>query len=242
MNIIVTGSIAFDYLMSFPGKFTEHFLPEHMHARQPELPRRHDGQAARRLRAEHRLHAGAARRAAAADGHGRPGLRRLPAVARGRRRRHVARAGRSPASSRRRSSAAPTTANNQIASFYTGAMADAGELSFRTAGDVRPGDHLAERSGGDGAVRRGVPDARHSVHLRSRASSARGCPATSSRDGLVGAHIVICNDYEFELIRQKTGLDEADDPRAAPACWSSRAASTGSSVITAATAASTCRR
>ena len=30
MNLIVTGSIAFDYLMSFPGKFTEHFLPEHM--------------------------------------------------------------------------------------------------------------------------------------------------------------------------------------------------------------------
>jgi len=31
MNIVVTGSIAFDYLMSFPGKFTEHFLPEHMY-------------------------------------------------------------------------------------------------------------------------------------------------------------------------------------------------------------------
>ena len=31
MNIVVTGSIAYDYLMSFPGKFTEHFLPEHMH-------------------------------------------------------------------------------------------------------------------------------------------------------------------------------------------------------------------
>ena len=31
MKLIVTGSIAFDYLMSFPGKFTEHFLPEHMH-------------------------------------------------------------------------------------------------------------------------------------------------------------------------------------------------------------------
>ena len=30
MQLIVTGSIAFDYLMSFPGKFTEHFLPEHM--------------------------------------------------------------------------------------------------------------------------------------------------------------------------------------------------------------------
>ena len=31
MKLIVTGSVAFDYLMSFPGKFTEHFLPEHMH-------------------------------------------------------------------------------------------------------------------------------------------------------------------------------------------------------------------
>src|SRR5258708_15931045 len=24
------GAVGFDYLMSFPGKFTEHFLPEHM--------------------------------------------------------------------------------------------------------------------------------------------------------------------------------------------------------------------
>src|SRR5579864_4471611 len=30
MKIVVTGSIAFDYLMSFPGKFTEHFLQEHI--------------------------------------------------------------------------------------------------------------------------------------------------------------------------------------------------------------------
>src|SRR4030095_9888890 len=29
MRLIVTGSIAYDYLMSFPGKFTDHFLPEH---------------------------------------------------------------------------------------------------------------------------------------------------------------------------------------------------------------------
>src|SRR5437763_1089392 len=30
MKIVVTGSVAFDYLMSFPGKFTEHILPEHL--------------------------------------------------------------------------------------------------------------------------------------------------------------------------------------------------------------------
>jgi adenosine kinase len=28
-------------------------------------------------------------------------------------------------------------------------------------------------------------------------------------DGLVGANILICNDYEYELLKQKTGLDEA---------------------------------
>ena len=30
------------------------------------------------------------------------------------------------------------------------------------------------------------------------------------KEGVVGATIVICNDYEFELLRQKTGLSETD--------------------------------
>jgi adenosine kinase len=30
------------------------------------------------------------------------------------------------------------------------------------------------------------------------------------RDGIVGARVVICNDYEIELIRQKTGWGEAE--------------------------------
>src|SRR5579864_2377718 len=29
-RLVVTGSIAFDYLMSFPGTFTEHLLPDHL--------------------------------------------------------------------------------------------------------------------------------------------------------------------------------------------------------------------
>ena len=69
--------------------------------------------------------------------------------------------------------------NNQIASFYTGAMANAGELSFRTAGDVRAGDHLAERS-----RRRWCSTPRSAARSASRsssirASSARACRATS---------------------------------------------------------------
>jgi adenosine kinase len=31
MSIIVTGSVAFDYLMSFPGRFREHLLPDQLH-------------------------------------------------------------------------------------------------------------------------------------------------------------------------------------------------------------------
>ena len=30
MKIILTGSIAFDYLMRFPGYFKDHILPEHL--------------------------------------------------------------------------------------------------------------------------------------------------------------------------------------------------------------------
>ncbi len=31
MSIIITGSVAYDYLMSFPGRFSEHILPEQIH-------------------------------------------------------------------------------------------------------------------------------------------------------------------------------------------------------------------
>ncbi len=31
MSIIVTGSVAFDYLMSFPGRFGDHIIPEQIH-------------------------------------------------------------------------------------------------------------------------------------------------------------------------------------------------------------------
>ena len=93
MSIVVTGSIAFDYLMSFPGKFTEHFLPEHMSRVSlsflvDTMDKRRGGCAPNiaytlALLGER----------AAADGDGRAGFRRLPALARGGRRRHVARRG-----------------------------------------------------------------------------------------------------------------------------------------------------
>ena len=94
-------------------------------------------------------------------------------------------------------------ANNQIASFYTGAMAHAAELSFRT------GDRWIWRSSrrtirARCPIRRRVSRPGDSLHLL-RASSAPGYRATSCSKASRLA-VLICNDYELELIRQKTGL------------------------------------
>src|SRR5688500_3525938 len=131
MKLIVTGSIAFDYLMSFPGKFTEHLLPDHMH----------------RVSLSFLVDTMDKRRGGCA-----PNIAYTLALL-GERPLLMATAGQDFADYQRWLEAAriDTTLvkiidgkftasffcstdqeNNQIASFYTGAMANAGELSFRT--------------------------------------------------------------------------------------------------------------
>ena len=167
-----------------------------------------------------------------ADGDGRAGFRRLPALARGGRRRHLARAARSP--------------DKFTASFFC--STDVDEQPDRVVLHRRDGarrravvphapapvdlvDHLAERSGGDDAVRRGVPDARHPVHLRSGPAVRAHVGRRARRRASTARRIVICNDYEFELIRQKTGLGEAGHPRRAPATLVVTRGEHGSSVM-----------
>ena len=134
MKIVVTGSIAFDYLMSFPGKFTEHFLPEHM----------------QRVSLSFLVDTMDKRRGGCA-----PNIAYTLALL-GERPLLMATAGEDFSEFRQWLEAAGIDTslvkdidgkfcasffcstdrdNNQIASFYTGAMADAGELSFRSARD-----------------------------------------------------------------------------------------------------------
>ena len=47
------------------------------------------------------------------------------------------------------------------------------------------------------------------VHLGSGAA-VRAHGGHQLKSGVTGAFMVICNDYEFELIRQKTGMAEAE--------------------------------
>ena len=207
MKIVVTGSIAYDYLMSFPGKFTEHFLPEHMN--RVSLSFLVDTMDKRR--------GGCAPNIAytlALLGE-RPLLMATAGEDFGEYRQWLEAAGidtslvkQVPGKFCASFFCSTDQNNNQIASFYTGAMAERRRAVVPHGERLRPGDHLAERSRRDGAVRRGVPHAGHPVTSSIPASSARGCRATSCATGVTGATIVICNDYELELLRQKTGLSE----------------------------------
>ncbi|PYR60434.1 MAG: carbohydrate kinase family protein [Acidobacteria bacterium] len=207
MSIVVTGSIAFDYLMSFPGKFTDHLLPEHLS----------------RISLSFLVDTMDKRRGGCA-----PNVAYTLALL-GERPRLMATAGQDFGDYRRWLEAAGVDTSlvkdvsgkftasffcstdqdsNQIASFYTGAMANAGELSFRTVGDCE----LAIVSPNDpGAMLQYAEECR-ALKIPFIWDPGQQCARMDGdelRDGLHGAAVVICNDYEFELIRQKTSLDAA---------------------------------
>jgi adenosine kinase len=100
-------------------------------------------------------------------------------------------------------------ANNQIASFYTGAMADAGMLSFRTVPEcqlaiISPNDPRARVQYADECRTLGIP------YIFDPGQQCARMSGDELREGVVGASVVICNDYELELLRQKTAMSEAD--------------------------------
>ena len=154
MKLIVTGSIAFDYLMSFPGKFTEHFLPEHMH---------------------------------------RVSLSFLV-----------------DSMDKRRGGCSTDQHSNQIASFYTGAMANAPELSIRTVAGIKDALVIISPNDPDGMVQYAEECATMGVkYIWDPGQQCARMEGDQLAAGVNGAYMVICNDYEFELIRQKTGLAES---------------------------------
>ena len=208
MNIIVTGSIAYDYLMSFPGKFTEHLMPEHVS--RVSLSFLVDSMEKRR------------------GGCG-PNIAYTLALL-GERPRLMATAGQDFPEYREWLEAAGVDTslvkdvdgkftasffcstdveNNQIASFYTGAMANAAELSFRIAGPCE----LAIVSPNDPAAMLQYAEECRTLDIPFIFDPGQQCARMSGdelRDGIAGAAILVCNDYELELIRQKCGLNEEE--------------------------------
>ena len=208
MNIVVTGSIAFDYLMHFPGKFTEHFLPEHM--KRVSLSFLVDTMDKRR--------GGCAPNIAytlALLGE-RPLLMATAGEDFGEYRQWLEAAGIDTGQTRQIAGkfcasffCSTDTENNQIASFYTGAMADAGQLSFRAVKDcglaiISPNDPGAMVQYAEECRTLGIP------FIFDPGQQCARMEGDQLRDGITGATIVIVNDYELELLRQKTGMSERD--------------------------------
>src|SRR5262245_29985051 len=208
MRLVVTGSVAFDYLMSFPGKFTDHFLAEHMNRVSlsflvDTMDKRRGGCAPNiaytlALLGERPLLMATAgedfgeyRQWLEAAGIDTSAVKQIP--------------GKFCASF----FCSTDEDNNQIASFYTGAMADAGQLSFRTVPDcglaiISPNDPRAMVQYAEECRTLGIK------YIFDPGQQCARMAGDELRDGIRDATIVIVNDYELELLRQKTGLGEAD--------------------------------
>lgn len=206
MRIVLTGSIAYDYLMTFPGRFADHILPERLERLSlsflvDTLVRRRGGIAANiaytlALLGERPAVMGTVgedfgdyRAWLEAQGVDTRPIREVPGLF--------------------TASFFVNTdrTNAQIASFYAGAMAHAGELRLA---DLPERPELAVISAND-------PQA---MQAYGREARALGIPffydpsqqvvrldGSALREGIEGAAGLFVNDYEFGLIEQKTGLD-----------------------------------
>jgi len=211
MTIACTGSIAFDYLMRYPGHFTDHILPDHLDTISlsflvDTLVRQRGGTAPNIAYTLALL------------GEKRPLLVGTVGTDFEEYRGWLETAGVDTRFARiidgeySASFFANTDlSNNQICSFYTGAMRNAAQIRIAelklTPEDlvvISPNDPTAMDRYAIECVQLGVPyvyDPGQQV--------ARSDPAELHR-GTEGAHSLFVNEYEYQLLQKHTGLSEAD--------------------------------
>ncbi len=213
MSIILTGSIAYDYLMSFPGYFKEHILPEHLENVSlsflvDEMVRRPGGVAANiaytlgllcekpRLVSTAGIDFGDYRQMLEDAGVDTSGVKII--------------------NEKFTASFFVNTdlSNAQIATFYAGAMADAGLISMKdlglTAKDlvvISPNAPDAMIKYGQECIELGVP------YIFDPGQQIVRLDEDALRTGIEGAHALFVNEYEFELLQKHTqmSIDEILD-------------------------------
>ncbi|MFN2109735.1 MAG: carbohydrate kinase family protein [Anaerolineae bacterium] len=208
MNIVITGSIAFDYLMSFPGDFMEHVKPDKLNKLSlsflvDEMRKQYGGCAPNiaftlALLGEHPVVMGTAgqdfgdyREWLQAHGVDTSGVTIIPDVFTA-------------------SFFVNTDLNqNQIASFYTGAMAYARELSFHNVAEpvditiVSPNDPQAMQKYPMECKALGIP------YIYDPSQQVVRLDGVALWEGVNGADILIVNDYEYELLKDRTDMSDA---------------------------------
>jgi adenosine kinase len=216
MHIIVTGSIAYDYLMSFPGRFVDHILPEQLHRVSlsflvDEMVRQRGGCAANisytlallgeRPRMMGTVGQDFGEYRAWLESHGvdtslvydQPDLYTASFFVN------------------------TDLEGNQIASFYTGAMARARDLSFHDLNAdevdlvvISPNDPQAMVKYAAECQALGIP------YLYDPSQQIIRLSGEELKAGLLGCDILVVNEYEFEMLQEKTGLSD-EEIRSAPA-------------------------
>ncbi len=209
-TVVVTGSVAYDYLMSFPGKFQDVIVPDRLHRLSVSFlvdeMRKVRGGVAPNIAYNLAL------------------LGATPAV--------LASAGADASEYRDwlRSEGVDVsgmvihkdiftasffvstdTEQNQIATFYAGAMARAASLSFSSLEHlgialavISPNDPAAMGAHARECRKMGIPFVYDPSQQLARLTREE------ILEGLEGAEILIGNEYEFGILEKKTGLSETE--------------------------------
>ena len=205
MAALICGSLAFDTITTFPGRFAEQILPRPAAHPERVVPGADAAPRVRRLRRQHRLQPGRARRRAGGDGRGRQRRRRLPGsgCARGASRPSTC-ASTTTATRRRRSSSPTATTTRSPPSIPA-------RCSRRTRRRCR--------RGGDLRIAIIAPDGRDAMLRHAEQLAAAGMPfifdpgqglpmfdGAELRAFVDRASWVAVNDYEAEMLCERTGL------------------------------------
>jgi len=212
MDIAVTGSIAYDYLMRFPGKFQDHIIPDKIDRISlsflvDEMTKHWGGVAANIAYTLGLLRLSP-----------RPKLVGTVGKDFGDYREWLERAGVDTSTVRQIDDVFTAsffvntdTVNNQIASFYTGAKSFARDLALKDVLPVSP--DLVVISPNDPLAMAHYIDECHAAGLRfmyDPSQQVARLDGDALRHGIEYSTMLICNEYEFEIIMQKTGLSRAD--------------------------------
>jgi adenosine kinase len=207
MSIVVTGSFAFDYIMQFPGRFTDHILPDQLEKVSLSFL----------VDEMQKVRGGCA-----------PNIAYSLALL-GERSRLMATAGQDALAYRDWLTAHGVDTSllriyddvftasffvntdrdqNQIASFYTGAMARARELSFYDQDEevkiaiISPNDPVAMDKYARECRELDIP------YIYDPSQQVARVGGDELVEGLTGAYILIFNEYEYNILQKKTGLNK----------------------------------
>lgn len=207
--IAVTGSVAYDHIMNFPGRFKDHILPDKLHILNvsflvSNLQKLRGGCAANIAHACGLL--GLEPKLVAAVGSDFGGYRTWLEE------RGIDLQGVLEDSELLTASCFITTDgdNNQITGFYPGAMARATEA---TIGRLGAAPDLAIISPNDPDAMRAYPEECRQAGIPFLYDPGQQCIALSGddlRDGAKGSRALVCNDYELALVQEKTGASIED--------------------------------